>query len=278
VRIVTTFPSVTETVFALGAGDQVVGVSVYCQYPPAVRALPKIGTYLNPDLEKIALLRPDLVIIEKSATSLAERLSALGIPHTGVKLDSLAEVYSTISDIGRAVGLPHRAEKLNAEIQSRLGKARSECAGKPRPTVLIIMGRTPGLLSNLIAVGPGAYLGELLEIAGGKNVLNDAAIAYPQISFETVIRLNPDVILDLSMMGESTILGEPTDPAKEQKLRGPWLTHHELAAVRNHEVFGLTSEVLVTPGPRVVDAVQMLQSRIRVRSTPINHRLEDRHR
>jgi iron complex transport system substrate-binding protein len=183
----------------------------------------------------------------------------------GVKLDSLAEVYSTISDVGSAIGLPGRAEKLNADIKFRLSESRAETACKARPTVLIVIGRTPGLLSNLIAVGPGAYLGELLDIAGGKNVLTDAAIAYPNISIETVIRLNPDVILDLSMMGKSTILGESTDPAKEQKLREPWLTHRELAAVRNHEIFGLTSEVLVTPGPRVVDAVHMLQFRIHQR-------------
>src|SRR5580658_4724882 len=95
-RIVSTFPSITETLFALGAGDRVVGVSNYCRYPPAVLSLPKVGTFTRPDPEKIALLRPDLVIIDKSATGLAERLSALGIPHADVKLGSLADMYSMI--------------------------------------------------------------------------------------------------------------------------------------------------------------------------------------
>lgn len=258
-RIVTTFPSVTETVFALGAGDRVVGVSIYCQYPPAVLSLPKVGTYLKPDLEKIALLRPDLVIIQNSAASLAERLSALGIHHAEVKSGSLAEVYSMISDVGNAIGFPERAEKLNSDIQLHLNKSRTETAAKPKPAVLIIIGRTPGLLSNLIAVGPLAYLGELLEIAGGRNVLTDTAIAYPQISLETVIRLNPDVILDLSMMGSST---------NAAQLQQPWLTHHELGAVRTRQVFGLIQEVLVTPGPRVVDAVEILRSQIHQRDRP----------
>src|SRR5580698_2314968 len=89
-RIVSTFPSITETVFALGAGDRVVGVSNYCRYPAAVLSLPKIGTYTKPDPEKIALLRPDLVIIQKTAAGLADRLSALGIPQATVTIGSLA--------------------------------------------------------------------------------------------------------------------------------------------------------------------------------------------
>jgi iron complex transport system substrate-binding protein len=92
-RIVSTFPSITETLFALGAGDRVVGVSTYCRYPPAVLSLPKVGTYTKPDPEKIALLRPDLVIIQRAANTLADRLSALGIHYLEVRVESLTEVY-----------------------------------------------------------------------------------------------------------------------------------------------------------------------------------------
>src|SRR5271156_1200377 len=90
-RIVSTFPSITETLFALGAGGRVVGVSNYCRYPAAVLSLPKVGSYTKPDPERIALLRPDMVIIQKTAAGLADRLSALGIPHAEVKIGSLAE-------------------------------------------------------------------------------------------------------------------------------------------------------------------------------------------
>ena len=257
-RIVSTFPSVTETLFALGVGEHVVGVSNYCRFPPAVLTLPKIGTYTKPDPEKIAQLRPDLVIIQKSAVGLADRLSALGIRHTEVKVGSLADIYSMIRDIGTAVGLSDRADKLNGDIRSRLDALRAATNGKTRPAVLIILGRTPGLLTNLVAVGPDAYLGELLEIAGGRNVITDTAIAYPRISLETIVRANPDVILDASMMGDTT-----TEPAVlETRLRLPWLDRHELTAVRNGMVLGLTSEPLTTPGPRVAEAVQILRSKI----------------
>jgi iron complex transport system substrate-binding protein len=257
-RIVSTFPSITETLFALGAGDRVVGVSNYCRYPVAALSLPKIGTYTKPDPEKIALLRPDLVIIQKSAAGLADRLSALGIAHAEVKIGSLADVYSMIGEIGRAVGLGQNAEKLNKDIRSRLDTVRKDTSGRDRPTVLIIVGRTPGMLTNLVAVGPGAYLGELLEIAGGRNVLSESAISYPHISLETIVRLNPDVILDLSLMGDANI--------QEERLRQPWLSHQELSAIQNSKIFGLASEPLVTPGPRVVDAVELIRDKIQVKA------------
>ena len=259
VRIVSTFPSVTETLFALGAGDHVVGVSNYCRFPPAVLALPKVGSFSKPDPEKIALLRPDLVIIDKSSSGLGERLSALGIRHADVKLGSLADVYTMIQDIGAATGLDDRAEKLNAGIRSRLNAVRAEVGkeaakGDARPSVLIVLGRTPGQLTGLVAVGRGTYLGELLEIAGGRNAMEETAIAYPRISLETVVRANPDVIVDLSSMGRADT---------DEHLREPWLGRRELTAVRNGKVFGLTAEPLTTPGPRVVNAVELLRETIR---------------
>lgn len=256
-RIVSTFPSATETLFALGAGDRVVGVSTYCRYPPAVLSLPKVGNYTKPDAEKVALLRPDLVVIESTATNLADRLSALGIRYTKVKVGTLADVYSMVQDIGSAIGSP-KAASLNEQIRSRLETIRSESAGHAKPLVLMVVGRTPGLLTNLTGVGQSTYLGELLEIAGGSNALSATSIPYPHISLETVVRLNPDVILDLSMMGEAT---EPR--TQEQRLRQPWLAHGELTAVKNGNVFGLASETLVTPGPRVPEAVEEIRAKIR---------------
>ncbi|MGA7234666.1 MAG: helical backbone metal receptor [Bryobacteraceae bacterium] len=262
-RIVSTFPSVTETLFALGIGDRVVGVSTYCRYPPAVLALPKIGTYTKPDVEKIALLRPDLVIIQRGAPGLADRLSAVGLRCLPVKVGSLDEVYSMILDIGAAAGVQDKASSLNEQIRSRLESIRHEHILRQRIPVLMVVGRTPGLLTNLIAVGSSTYLEELLQIAGGVNVLGDTAIAYPHISLETVVRLNPNVILDMSMMGEA---GEPGP--REEHLRQSWLAHKELAAVRNGMVFGLTSETLVTPGPRVVDAVELIRTKIQAAIGP----------
>ena len=122
--------------------------------------------------------------------------------------------------------------------------------------MLLVIGRTPGQLTGLVAVGRGTYLGELLEIAGGRNVLGESVVAYPHISLETVVRANPDVILDLSLMGREGGLDT------EERLRAPWMERRELTAARNQMVFGLTAESLTTPGPRVVDAVDLLRSTI----------------
>ncbi|HJZ97845.1 MAG TPA: helical backbone metal receptor [Candidatus Solibacter sp.] len=261
-RIVSTSPSITETLFALGLGDRVIGVSTYCRYPPAVLALPKIGTFIKPDPEKIAVLRPDLVIVQKakSPQPLPNRLAALGIKYAEVEPGSLAEVYTMIGDIGRATASQGQAEALVAKIRGHLDAIRAEArgAGAP-PAVLLIVGRDPGLLSNLVGAGPGAYLDELIGIAGGKNVLADSKVEYPRISMETVVRTDPEVILDAGAMGTTQ-----NDGTKgENELRQPWLAHRELRAVRNRMVFGLTSETLVVPGPRVVDAVEIIARPIR---------------
>lgn len=257
-RIVSTFPSITETVFALGAGSRLVGVSDYCKYPEEVLALPKIGSYLRPNLEKIALLRPDLVLIREAATATADGLKSLGIPYVQVKMGSLSDVYSMIGAVGAAIGVPENARDLNGKIRSRLEQLRAENGAGPKPAILIIVGHTPGLLTNLVAAGQSTYLNELLEIAGGRNAMPVSPIAYPRISLETVVRLNPEVILDLSTMGEpsgadSRVTGVPE----------PWLSHRELSAVSSGRVFGLPSEPLTTPGPRVIESAEMIRQKIR---------------
>jgi iron complex transport system substrate-binding protein len=165
-----------------------------------------------------------------------------------------------IRDIGAAAGAPDKADSLNKGIRARIDAIRAASMDH-KPTVLLIIGRTPGLLTNLVAAAPSTYLSELLQIAGGSNALNAGAISYPHISLETVVRLDPDIILDMSMMGEST---EPL--VREERLRQPWFSHRELKAVRSGNVFGLASEILVTPGPRVVEAVEEIKAKIHTES------------
>jgi iron complex transport system substrate-binding protein len=261
-RIVSTSPSITETLFALGLGERVVGVSTYCHSPSGVLTLPKIGAFIKPDPEKIAMLRPDLVIVQKakSPQPLPDRLAALHINYAEVEPGSLAEIYTMIRDIGRVTATQAQADALVAKIRGRLGAFRAEAraAGEP-PSVLLIVGRDPGQLNNLVGAAPGAYLDELIGIAGGRNVLADSKLSYPRISIETVVRTDPEVILDAGAMGTTQ-----NDGSKgESELRRPWLLHRELRAVRTGMVFGLTSEALLVPGPRVVEAVEILAKPIR---------------
>ena len=257
-RIVSTFPSATETLFALGSGDRVVGVSNYCRYPPSVLSLPKVGSVMKPDSETIALLRPDLVIIERSATRLADRLDALHIRYSTVRIMSLEDVYSASISIARAASVPDRAEALNASIRSRLSRLQAASQSKRRPRVLMLVGRGPSLFTNIVAVGPGSYLAQLIGIAGGDNILAGSPLAYPHISFETILRLDPEVILDASLMEEAGV-----DPHRtRQRILQPWLSHREVSALRRSRVFALSSQALVTPGPRVVEAAELIRSKL----------------
>lgn len=249
-RIVSTSPSITETLFALDLGASVVGVSTFCRYPEAVRTLPKVGTFLRPDAEVIARLRPDLVIVHPNPNDIVRQLSVLNIPAITVERGTLASVFSSIRAIGESVRQRERASALVQALLGRLGRIKAAVAARPRKRVLIIVGRRPGALTDLVAVGRGSYLSELVEIAGGENVLADASLPeFPRVSMETVIRLAPDVIIDAGDMGD-------TPEARER--RGAlaltlWKRQVAVSAVRLGAVYPAMSDAFVVPGPRVVD-------------------------
>jgi len=257
VRMVSTSPSITETLFALGLGDRVVGVSTYCRFPPQAAALPKVGSFLKPDAELIAGLRPDLVIVHEVGNGLDRRLASLRIPFIIVERGSLASVYSSIRQIAAAAGVPDRAEALIGDIQRQLDTIRRAGSARPRRRVLFIIGRSPGRLADLVAVGPGSYINELIEIAGATNVMAIAGQPeYVRISMETVLRLDPDVIIDTVDMG---------DTGAERRQRQPinarlWRAYGMLTAVKTRQVHAATTDALVVPGPRVVDAAQWVAS------------------
>jgi iron complex transport system substrate-binding protein len=264
-RIVSTSPSITETLFALGLGDRVVGVSAYCRFPAKAATLPKVGSFLKPDAELIAALQPDLVIVHEVANGIDRRLTSLRIPFLVVDRGTLASVFSSIRQIGGRTGVPERADAMVANIERRLETVRQAGARAPRPRVLFIIGRRPGLLADLVAVGPGSYLNDLIEIAGGANVLAiTGQPEYPRISMEAVLRLNPDVIIDTVDMGDTDAERASQQPINEKL----WNAYPMLTAVRMHRLHAATTDALVVPGPRVVEAAQWVAALIRGGSAP----------
>lgn len=254
-RIVSTAPSITETLFALGVGDRVVGVSRFCNYPPEVRKLPKVGSYIKPDVEAIARLTPDLVILQQSSSELTDRLNALHIPFVEVPHSTLDDIFVEIQLIGKAAGVPDRSTDLIAQIKSSLDAIQSRAKAMPSPRVLVIVDRQQGTLDNLIAVGPDNYVNQILEIAGGTNVLAKPGLPqYPRISIETVLRENPEVIIDLSGTQET----EAARKASRAATLALWSQYRDLAAVRGSHVYAGTTDSLVVPGPRTPIAAQQL--------------------
>ena len=253
-RLVSTSPSITETLFALGLGDRVVGVSRYCRFPPAVAALPKVGTFLQPDVELIARLKPDLVVIHPGPGSAERDLRRLNMRSVIVDRGGLDTVFSSIDRIGAAAGVPDRAAALVQTLEERLNRVRRAVAERRPQRVLLIVGRRPGTLTDLVAVGRRSYMSDLATIAGGVNVLADATLPeYPRISMETVIRLAPDVIIDAGDMGDTADRRQA-----RQALTADLWRRQQVGAARNGRVHPVISDAFVVPGPRVVEVAETM--------------------
>jgi iron complex transport system substrate-binding protein len=252
---VSTAPSITETLFALGIGDRVVGVSQFCNYPPEVQKLSKVGSYIRPDAEAIARLAPDLVVLERNSSELTERLNALHIAFIEVPHSTLEDIFAEIQIIGRATGVPDRSASLVVQMKGSLDAIQSRAKAMTSPRALVIVDRQQGTLNNLTAVGPDNYVNQILEIAGGTNVLAKRGLPqYPHISLETVLRENPDVIIDLS----GTQKTKEARRASRAATLALWSQYREIAAVRNGHVYAGTTDSLVVPGPRTPIATQRL--------------------
>jgi iron complex transport system substrate-binding protein len=247
-RIVSTAPHVTETLFAMGLGPRVVGVTIYCKYPEEALRLPKIGTLLKPDVEAIVALRPDLVVVTDQHGHLAEELARLHIPSVEMQSQNLDAIYAGARAIGKAAGASDGAERLINGMQSQLQAIAKRTVSAPKPTVAFIVGHTAGRLEGLVAGAGSSYFSDLLRYAGGTNVFADVTAPYPKISLEEILSRDPDVIMELS--------GD-TRPKQEEVL-ALWQTKHSLKAVRASRVYALESAPFLVPGPRAVEAVKQV--------------------
>jgi iron complex transport system substrate-binding protein len=249
-RIVSTAPSITELLYALGLGDRVVGVTRYCRYPPEAQTKPKIGDYVNPNLEAIAALKPDLVVIQTNPVRLGERLRALHLRSLEINQDNIEAIYNSTRVVGEATGTSPKATQLIATIRGRLEEIHKRAIGVRWSRVMFVIGRSPNRLDGLVVVGRASYLNEVIQLAGGENVFRDAVAAYPEVSLEEVIARNPDVIIDMGDMSDTVGVTEE----HKRSVVSLWQRVSAVAAVKQHRVYPVASDIYVVPGPRVVDA------------------------
>jgi iron complex transport system substrate-binding protein len=249
-RIVSTAPSATELLFALGLGSRVVGVTTFCHYPAEAQKLPKVGNYLQFNLETIASLKPDLVVVLQNPTRIAAQVRALHIPVIELGHETVPEILKSILQLGAATGANTAAAKLESSMRLRLNEIRARTAKLPRRSMMFIVGRDPGALSGMVAVGKGSYLNEMIELAGGVNVFHEAPAAYPKVGLEEVIARNPDVIVDMGDMAETVGVTEEHKRSVAQL----WRRAATVSAVKGNRVFAVASDIYVVPGPRMVDA------------------------
>jgi iron complex transport system substrate-binding protein len=197
-RIVSLAPAATEILYGVGAFGRVVADTEYCTYPPEAKALPKVGGWATPSVEKIVGFRPDLTVLSDAQAPFLERpLLQLGIALVIARSQTIADTFSAIEAVGKATGNIQRAADLAAHVKASLDAVKRRAAALPRALVLCIVDRTPGTLRDLYAAMGGSFLAELIAIAGGKAAGGASPRGYGPISEETVLRENPDVILDL---------------------------------------------------------------------------------
>lgn len=246
-RIVSTAPSITETLFALGAGKRVVGVTQYCTYPAEARKLPRIGSWVAPNMEAIVSLRPDLVIVQKTAIHSSDKFRALRLKTIEVEFLTVDDIFRSIQAIGDAVGASDSAVKLSAKIRAQIEEVRKRVSGRPAPSVMFVVGRTPGTLEGLIAAGGNSYQSEVIAFAGGRNILSDSSQPYAKVLHEEILARNPDVIFDMGEHADAKSLSEE-DKRGEIAL---WNRFPKIRAVQTKRIYIVSSDLYVHPGPRV---------------------------
>jgi len=240
-RIVSLAPSVTETLFALGFGDRVVGVTTYCDYPAEARKVPKIGGFMNPSLETIAAKRPDFVIGVTSATDAvkAREMERLGLKVTLISLGSVNEILTSIKSIARLLGNPDAGEKLVAKITRQFDEIKTRVASAPRRATLLAVGLRP-----LVVVGGKNFINELIYLAGGENIAGNADQPWLNLPNEYVVAKAPQVIIEAGMGSERGKSAKHWDDLKS------------IPAVREHRVYAYQSDKILRPGPRIGEGLE----------------------
>ena len=247
-RIISIIPSTTEMLFALGVGDRVIGIGTYDKFPPDAQKLPRVGALIDPNVEQILQMRPDLVVVYGTQTELKRRLDRAKIQYYSYSHQGLADIFSTIRTLATRVGASARGEALASRLERQLAAIRAKVANRPRPKTLLVMGREPGALRNVYASAGIGFLHDMLETAGGADVLADIQRQSVDVPNEMVLARAPDVIIELRY----------TEEAINKADLEVWNRVSAVPAVKNHRVVVLTGDEFVVPGPRVAAATEKM--------------------
>jgi iron complex transport system substrate-binding protein len=244
-RVVSLAPSITEIIFALGQKDRLKGVTTYSDFPDEAAKLPKVGSYVHLDLERIVALKPDMCIAIKDGNpkAVVKQLASLKIPVYAVNPKNLDALMQTILEIGNLLNACDNANTLVQDMRSRIQQVKSQVAQTTcKPGVFFQIGISP-----IVSAGTNTFANELIEISGGQN-LAKGPVTYPRFSQEQVLALCPEVFIISSMSK-----GEAFDSVKAQ-----WSRWTDLPAVRNHRIYLVDSNLFDRPTPRLVDALELL--------------------
>jgi iron complex transport system substrate-binding protein len=248
-RIISLIPATTEMLFAMGAADRLAGVGSYDRFPPEVERLPRVGGLMDPSVERILSLKPDLVVVYDTQTELKVQLARAGIPIFPYAHRGLSDITETMRTLGLRVGAASAANAAATQIEQQLAAIKARAPKRPRPKTLLVFGREPGSLRQVVASGGYGFLHDVLEIAGGIDVLAQLKRQSVQLSTESILALAPEVIIELHY-GPS-MRGDRLDAE-----RLVWNALPSVPAVKNNRVHLLVGDEFVVPGPRIVLAAE----------------------
>jgi len=246
-RVVSLAPSLTESLFAIGAGAQVAGITTFCNYPEGTRTLPRVGGMTNPSIERIVSLSPDLVVVSMEGNTRADftRLTELAIPVYASNPRTLAGIYRSLADLGSLTGRSVEARRLVDSLKQKEDTLCSEVSRTPVSTLFLLS------LQPLIAVGKNTLLNELLTLAGARNIATGLEGNYPAISREAILAENPDVLFMTADLAGDT-----------EHLISLFPEWSQLRAIRERRVYELDTDIVSRPGPRALLGLELLIERL----------------
>lgn len=245
-RIISLIPSTTEMLFAMGAGARVIGVSTFDRYPPEAMTRTKVGGLIDPDVERIISLAPDLVVVYGTQSDLRAQLERAGIPMFLYQHAGLPDITTTIRELGTRVGSAKDAHALAGTIEADIEDVKRRVSRRPRPRTLVVFGRDAETLRGIYASGAIGFLHDMLEAAGGSNVFADVKRQSIQTTSELAVARAPEVIIEI---------GVDTSSAKGRNLSA-WNALGSIPAVRNKRIYQLRGDGMMNPGPRISGSVR----------------------
>ena len=248
-RVVSLSPSITEIIYGIDGWDKVVGVTIYSDFPPEAKDLPKVGGWVNPNMEMILKLNPDLVIMLTDQDKIfGDKLRALGLKTFAVDSNpSIVHIINSIVNIGEALGKQKESIKLKEEIESEIDKIRNKTINLKQKRVLCVIGRNPGTLDDIYVVGNTSFINELIMVSGGINVIEIKRTAL-KISKEAIFTLDPDIIIEINH--------DKTD--NEKVITEVWSILGEARAIKSNQVQIISSTAILHPSQRIIDGIKKL--------------------
>lgn len=254
-RIISLAPNITEILFALGLEEEIVGVTLNCNYPEKVKEKVRVGSYISLDVERILSLKPDLVIATGAGNTrdMVDRLERLGIPTYVIFPKKFDDVLKSILGIGQIVRREEKARLITQEMNERKQKVIEKTYNLPRPRVFLQIGEFP-----LVTVGKGSFADDLIRLAGGENIAGEEKQMYPRFGREEVLRRAPEVIIISTMNPKGDY----------ERIISEWRRWKSIPAVKEGRIYLIHSDLIDRPSPRIIDGLEKMTRFIHPETKP----------